>query len=181
MMLLQEKYNKEIIPSLMKSLEVKNAMKVPKLTKITLSVSMGSEAVKNPKILNEVEASLTAIAGQKAVITRARKAIANFKLREGMPLGSFVTLRKERMWAFLERLIHFSLPKVRDFRGLPPKGFDGRGNYNMGLKEQLVFPEVDYDKVSKIHGMNITFNTSANTDAEGKALLEGLGLPFRKK
>ena len=181
MRVLQEKYKKEFVPALMKDLKAPNVMRVPKLLKVTLSVSMGQEAVKNPKILNEVVKSLTDISGQKAVVTKAKKAIANFKIREGMALGACVTLRKEKMWSFMERFIHFSLPRVRDFRGLNPKGFDGRGNYNMGLKEQLIFPEVDYDKVSKVHGMNVTFHTSAKTDAEGKALLEVLGLPFRKK
>ena len=181
MLALEEKYKKELVSSLQKNLGFQNVMKVPKLLKITLSVSLGSEAVKNSKILNEVVKSLTAISGQQAVITKAKKAISNFKLRQGTPIGACVSLRREIMWAFLERLIHLSLPKVRDFRGLSPKGFDGRGNYNMGLKEQLIFPEIDYDKISKVHGMNITFNTSAKTDAEGKALLEALGLPFKQK
>ncbi|MCH2533578.1 MAG: 50S ribosomal protein L5 [Bdellovibrionales bacterium] len=179
MTLLEEKYKQEIVSQLIKDLKLKNTMQVPKIQKIVLSVSTG-EAVKNPKILNTITDELTAISGQKAVVTKAKKAIANFKLREGMPLGSMVTLRKDRMWAFLERLVHFSIPSVRDFRGLPSKGFDGRGNYNMGLKEQLVFPEIEYDKVDKVRGMNITICTSANTDAEGKALLEALGIPFKK-
>jgi len=152
---------------------------VPRLKKVTLSVCMG-EAVKNPKLLETAREELTAVTGQKAVITKAKKAIANFKLREGMPLGATVTLRKDKMWTFLERLIHLSIPRVRDFRGLSPKGFDGRGNYNMGLKEQIIFPEVDYDKVDNIRGLNITIGTSAASDAAGRALLQALGVPFKK-
>ena len=160
MTLLEAKYKKELAPALMKSLKLKSAMQIPKPEKVVLSVCM-SEAVKNPKVLDAVVNELTVISGQKAVITKSKKAIANFKLREGVPLGVRVTLRRDRMWAFLERLVHFSIPRVRDFTGLPPKGFDGRGNYNMGLKEQIVFSEVDYDKVDKVHGLNITFCTSA--------------------
>lgn len=154
-------------------------MQVPRLEKITLSVCL-SEAVQNPKILNTVVDEISAIAGQKAVITKAKKAISNFKLRAGIPLGVRVTLRKERMWSFMDRLNTLALPRVRDFRGLPNKGFDGRGNYNMGLKEQIVFPEINYDKVDKVRGMNITICTTAKNDAEGRALLEALGMPFRK-
>lgn len=154
-------------------------MQVPRLEKITLSVCL-SEAVQNPKILNTVVDEITAITGQKAVITKAKKAISNFKLRAGIPLGVRVTLRKERMWSFLDRLNTLALPRVRDFRGLPNKGFDGRGNYNMGLKEQIVFPEINFDKVDKTRGMNITICTTAKNDAEGRALLEALGMPFRK-
>lgn len=177
---IKETYKNEIVPSLKKQLGLKSVMQVPKLDKIVLNVCI-SEAVKNPKLLNTAQDELTAITGQKAVITKAKKAISNFKLREGMPLGTAVTLRRENMWAFFERLVHFSIPRVRDFRGLSPKGFDGRGNYNMGLKEQIVFPEIDYDKVDKIRGMNITICTSAKSDAEGKALLEAFGFPFRKQ
>jgi Ribosomal protein L5 len=176
---LQDKYNKEISPALMKQLGAENIMQVPRLEKITLSVCL-SEAVQNPKILNTVVDEITAITGQKAVITKAKKAISNFKLRAGIPLGVRVTLRKERMWSFLDRLNTLALPRVRDFRGLPNKGFDGRGNYNMGLKEQIVFPEINFDKVDKTRGMNITICTSAKNDGEGRALLEALGLPFRK-
>lgn len=154
-------------------------MQVPRLEKIVISVCL-SEAVQNPKILNTVVDEVTAITGQKAVITKAKKAISNFKLRAGIPLGVRVTLRKERMWSFLDRLNTLALPRVRDFRGLPNKGFDGRGNYNMGLKEQIVFPEINYEKVDKVRGMNITICTTANNDAHGKALLESLGVPFRK-
>lgn len=154
-------------------------MQVPRLEKITLSVCL-SEAVQNPKILNTVVDEISSIAGQKAVITKAKKAISNFKLRAGIPLGVRVTLRKEKMWSFMDRLNTLALPRVRDFRGLPNKGFDGRGNYNMGLKEQIVFPEINYDKVDKVRGMNITICTTAKNDAEGRALLEALGMPFRK-
>jgi large subunit ribosomal protein L5 len=176
---LKTKYQKEIAPALKKQLGVENVMQVPRLDKITLSVCL-SEAVQNPKILNTVVDEITAITGQKAVITKAKKAISNFKLRAGIPLGVRVTLRKERMWSFLDRLNTLALPRVRDFRGLPNKGFDGRGNYNMGLKEQIVFPEINFDKVDKTRGMNITICTTAKNDAEGKALLEALGMPFRK-
>ncbi|MNK11998.1 50S ribosomal protein L5 [compost metagenome] len=176
---LQEKYQKEIAPALMKQLGAKNVMQVPRLEKITLSVCL-SEAVQNPKILNTVVDEITAIAGQKAVITKAKKAISNFKLRAGIPLGVRVTLRKEKMWSFMDRLNTLALPRVRDFRGLPSKGFDGRGNYNMGLKEQIVFTEINFDKVDKTRGMNVTICTTAKNDAEGRALLEALGMPFRK-
>lgn len=177
---LQEKYKKEMVPALQKQFNFGSVMQVPTIEKIVLNTCV-SEAVKNPKVLNNVVEDLTTITGQRAVQTKAKKAISNFKLREGMPLGATVTLRREKMWAFLERLVHISIPRVRDFRGLPPKGFDGRGNYNMGLKEQIVFPEIDYDKVDSIRGLNITICTSAKNDAEGKALLEQIGMPFRKK
>lgn len=177
---LQEKYNKEIVPELIKKNGYKNVMQVPRLEKIIISVCPASEAVANPKVLNGVLEEVTAIAGQKAVVTKSKKAISNFKLRAGLQIGVRVTLRRERMWSFLDRLNSLALPRVRDFRGLPRKGFDGRGNYNMGLKEQIVFPEINFDKVDKVRGMNITICTSAPTDAEGIALLESLGMPFRK-
>jgi large subunit ribosomal protein L5 len=176
---LKNKYNSEIAPDLVRQLGLKNRMQAPRVEKVVINVSTG-DAVQNAKVLNGIQAELTAIAGQHAVLTKAKKAISNFKLREGMPIGCRVTLRKDRMWSFLERLVDLSLPRVRDFRGLSPKGFDGRGNYNMGLKEQIVFPEVDYDKVDKVRGMNITICTSAKSDAHGKALLDALGMPFRK-
>jgi large subunit ribosomal protein L5 len=176
---LQEKYRNELVPSLQKQLALANVMEVPRLEKIVISVST-SEAVQNPKVLNEVVEQISTIAGQKAVITKAKKAISNFKIREGLAIGVRVTLRRDRMWAFLDRLNTLALPRVRDFRGLPSKGFDGRGNYNMGLKEQIVFPEINYDKVEKVRGMNITICTSAKNDAQGKALLDALGLPFRQ-
>lgn len=180
MSILLDQYNKEIKVGLKSSLGLKNMMLVPRIEKIVINTSM-SDAVQNPKVLNKAVDEITAITGQKAVITKAKKAIANFKLREGMPLGVMVTLRREKAWAFMDRLIHLSLPRVRDFRGLSPKGFDGRGNYNMGVKEQIIFPEISYDKIDKINGMNITICTSARTDAEAKALLEQLGMPFRAK
>jgi large subunit ribosomal protein L5 len=177
---LQVKYREEMVPALMKELGLKSKMQVPGLKKIVINLST-AEAVKNPKVLNTAVDELTAVTGQKAVITKAKKSISNFKLREGMPIGCMVTLRKERMWAFLERLIHLSLPRVRDFRGLSPRGFDGRGNYNMGLKEQIIFPEIDYDRAEQVRGMNITICTSALSDNQGRALLEALGMPFRKR
>jgi large subunit ribosomal protein L5 len=177
---LHERYKKEIVPELVKKHSYKNEMQVPRLEKIIISVSPGAEAVANPKILGTVVEEVTAIAGQKAVITKSKKAISNFKLRKGLQIGVRVTLRKQSMWSFLDRLNSLALPRVRDFRGLPRKGFDGRGNYNMGLKEQIVFPEINFDRVEKMRGMNITICTSAKTDAEGLSLLESLGVPFRK-
>lgn len=176
---LQIKYKKEIAPVLMKELGLTNIMELPKLEKIVINQTF-ADAVQNAKLLNTAAEELAAITGQKPVITKAKKSISNFKLREGMPIGVSVTLRKERMWSFFDRLISVALPRVRDFRGVPARGFDGRGNYNMGLKEQTVFPEIVYDKVDKARGMNITICTSANTDAEGKALLDAFGFPFRK-
>ncbi|MFN8846252.1 MAG: 50S ribosomal protein L5 [Bdellovibrionales bacterium] len=176
---LKDKYTKEIVPELMKKQGYKSPMQVPRLEKIVISVCTG-EAVQNPKVLNSVVDEITSIAGQKAVITKSKKAISNFKLRKGLAIGVRVTLRRERMWYFLDRLNNLALPRVRDFRGLPSKGFDGRGNYNMGMKEQIVFPEINYDRVDKVRGMNITICTTAKTDSEGRALLESLGMPFRK-
>ena len=177
---LKNQYIEKIRPELKTRLELKNIMQVPRVEKVVLSVCV-SQAVKNAKILNNVSEDLSRIAGQKAIITKAKKAISNFKIKKGIPLGSVVTLRREKMWTFLERLIHFALPQVRDFRGLSPKSFDGRGNYNMGIKEQIIFPEVDYDKVDAIRGMNITICTSAERDLHARSLLESLGLPFRKQ
>lgn len=176
---LEEQYKNEIRSQLKEKLGKKNIMEVPNLEKIVLNVTTG-EAVKNPKLLNGTADEITLIAGQKAVITKAKKAISNFKLREGVPLGVKVTLRKERMWTFFDRLVTISIPRVRDFRGLSPKSFDGRGNYNMGLKEQIAFPEINYDKVDKIRGLNITICTTAKNDADSKALLEAFDFPFRK-
>jgi large subunit ribosomal protein L5 len=173
------KYRNEIAPALKKELGFDNIMQLPQLDKIVINQSI-SEAVQNAKILVTAAEEIATITGQKPVITKAKKSISNFKLREGMPIGVTVTLRRERMWSFFDRLITLTLPRVRDFRGLPPKGFDGRGNYNMGLKEQIVFPEINYDKVDKTRGMNITICTTANNDAEGKALLDAFGFPFRK-
>jgi large subunit ribosomal protein L5 len=175
---LAELYNKEMVPQLMKDFNYKNVMEVPKITKIVLNMGLG-EAIQNVKILDSAAEELAAIAGQKPVITKAKKSIAGFKLRQGMPIGCAVTLRRERMYEFLDRLVSVSLPRVRDFKGVSGKAFDGKGNYSLGVKEQLIFPEIDYDKVDKVKGLNITIVTTAKTDAEGKALLKLLGLPFR--
>ncbi len=172
-------YESEVRDKMQKAKGGGSPMRIPRLTKIVLSMRAG-QAVKNPKIINSVQEDLTLIAGQKAVITKAKKAVANFKLREGMPIGAMVTLRRDKMWSFFDRLTHFALPKVRDFKGLSPKSFDGRGNYNMGLREQIVFPEINYDKVEAIRGMNITINTSAAADEEARELLSLLKFPFRK-
>ena len=175
---LAELYNTEMVPALMKDQNYKNIMEVPKLVKIVLNMGLG-EAIQNVKILDSAAEELGAIAGQRPVITKAKKSIAGFKLRQGMPIGCSVTLRREKMYEFLDRLISVSLPRVRDFKGISGKAFDGKGNYSMGVKEQLIFPEIDYDKVDKIKGLNITIVTTAKTDAEGKALLKLMGLPFR--
>ena len=175
---LAELYNKEMVPALMKDQNYKNIMEVPKLVKIVLNMGLG-EAIQNVKILDSAAEELGAIAGQRPVITKAKKSIAGFKLRQGMPIGCSVTLRREKMYEFLDRLVSVSLPRVRDFKGISGKAFDGKGNYSMGVKEQLIFPEIDYDKVDKIKGLNITIVTTAKTDAEGKALLKLMGLPFR--
>lgn len=177
---LETKYREEVVPALQSSLGIKNPMQMPKIEKVVINICCGREATANTKVVNVAVDELTKIAGQKPVVTRAKKAISNFKLREGMPIGCAVTLRKERMWAFLDRMINIGLPRVRDFKGISPKGFDGRGNYNMGLKEQIVFPEIDYDKIDKLRGMNITICTTANNDEHSKALLTALGVPFRK-
>jgi large subunit ribosomal protein L5 len=176
---LRDKYSKEVAPALKKSLNLGNVNQVPKLEKIVLSVC-SAEIVKNSKLASTVVDELTQISGQKAVATKAKKAISNFKLREGVPLGATVTLRRDRMWAFLEKMIHFSLPRVRDFRGLNARGFDGRGNYNFGIKEQIIFPEIEIEKTDMMRGMNITICTTGKTDEQGRALLEALGMPFRK-
>lgn len=177
---LKTQYKEIVLPQLQKDFSYGNVMMVPKLEKIVVNTCL-KEAITNMKILESAAAELGLITGQKAVITRARKSIANFKLRDGMPLGAKVTLRSTFMWEFLDRLIAISIPRIRDFRGLNPNGFDGRGNYSMGITEQIVFPEIDYDKVQRITGMNITFVTSANTDEEGRALLKALGMPFADK
>ena len=176
---LKVKYSEEVAPALMKKFEYKSVMQIPKLDKITINVGCG-EARDNAKVLDAVVADLTKIAGQKPVITKAKKSVANFKLREGMNIGAKVTLRGAHMWEFLDRLFSIALPRVRDFRGINPNGFDGRGNYALGLKEQLIFPEIEYDKVDKIRGMDITFVTTANTDEEAKELLTLMGAPFAK-
>ena len=176
---LLEVYQNECVPQLIKEFGYKNVMEVPKLTKISLNMGLG-EAVQNSKIVESATQELTMLAGQKAVVTKAKKSIAGFKLREGMPIGCRVTLRKDRMFDFLAKLINISLPRVRDFRGISAKGFDGRGNFSMGLKEHIIFPEIDYDKIDKIKGLNITITTTAKTDEEGRFLLRALGMPFRK-
>lgn len=175
---LRERYAKEIVPSLMKRFGYTNPMQVPRVRKVVVNMGIG-EAVANPKLIDGAVADLTAITGQKPIVTRAKKSIATFKLREGMAIGAKVTLRRERMWEFLDRLISLSLPRVRDFRGISPRAFDGAGNYTLGLKEQIVFPEIDFDKVDRIKGMNITVVTTAETNEEAKELLGQLGMPFR--
>ena len=173
-------YQKEVVPALIKEFGYKNSMQVPKMTKIVVNMGLG-EAIQNPKLLDSAVDELRAITGQHPVITRARKSIASFKLRAGMPIGCSVTLRRDRMWEFFDRLVNLAIPRVRDFRGLSDKSFDGRGNYTFGLKEQIIFPEIDYDKVEKIKGMNVTIVTTAETDEEGRALLRHLGMPFRRR
>jgi large subunit ribosomal protein L5 len=176
---LKEFYEKEVVPSLVKQFGYANPMQVPRLQKIVVNVGLG-EAIQNRKLLDVAVDELTAITGQKPVITKARKSIANFKLREGMTIGCMVTIRRDRMFEFLDRLVNVALPRVRDFKGVSPKAFDGQGNYSLGVKEQIIFPEIEYDKIEKIHGMNISIVTSARTDEEGRALLDRLGMPFRK-
>jgi large subunit ribosomal protein L5 len=176
---MQERFKTEISNNLQKKLGLSNQMMVPKLDKIIVSICT-SDAIQNPKVLNVIVDEVAAITGQKPVITKAKKAISNFKLRAGLSIGVKVTLRRDRMWVFFDKLVSLALPRVRDFRGLPSKGFDGRGNYNMGLKEQIVFPEIVYDKVDKVRGMNITICTTASNDSHALALLDELGMPFRK-
>ena len=175
---LKDFYNTKVVPKLMEQFEYKNVHQVPKIHKVTVNRGLG-EASQNAKALDASVSEISVITGQRPVITRAKKAIAGFKIRQGMPVGVMVTLRSERMYAFLNRLINLVLPRIRDFRGVSPKSFDGRGNYTLGLKEQLIFPEVDYDSIDQIRGMDITIVTSADTDEEGRALLKELGMPFR--
>ena len=175
---LKEFYEKEIVPSLMKEFDYKSIMQVPRINKIVVNVGMG-EAIQNVKLLDAAVDELRQISGQQPVVTIARKSIANFKLREGMPIGCKVTLRRRNMYEFLDRLINSSLPRIRDFRGISGKAFDGRGNYSLGLSEQIIFPEIKYDKVEKVHGMDIDIVTTAKTDEEAKALLKGFNMPFR--
>ena len=176
---LKQKYNSEIVPALQQELNLQNIMQVPKLEKIVLNMGVGA-ATQNSRLIDDAVNTLTAITGQKSVITYAKNAISNFKLRENVAIGTKVTLHGDRMWEFLERFINIALPRVRDFRGIPKKGFDGRGNYTMGVKEQSIFVEIEYDKITKIFGMDISFVTSAQNDEQGRALLTALGLPFRK-
>jgi large subunit ribosomal protein L5 len=176
---LKERYQKDVVPSLMKQFNYRNPMQVPRLVKVVLNMGMG-EAISNAKALDHAVSELELISGQHPVITRAKKSIATFKLREGMPIGCMVTLRKQRMFEFLDRFISAALPRIRDFKGIPSKSFDGRGNYSIGIKEQIIFPEIEIDKVDSIHGMDIVIVTTAKTDEEGRALLGHLGMPFRK-
>ncbi|WP_221797413.1 50S ribosomal protein L5 [Oceanobacter mangrovi] len=175
---LEQLYKNEVVAKLKEEFGYNNIMEVPKITKITLNMGVG-EALGDKKLLDNAVADMEAIAGQKAVVTKARKSVAGFKVREGWPIGCKVTLRRDRMWEFLDRLIDISLPRVRDFRGINGKSFDGRGNYSMGVKEQIIFPEIDYDKVDKVRGMDVTICTTAKTNEEGRALLKALQFPFR--
>ena len=171
-------YKEEVVSKLQEEFGYKNVMEVPRVTKVTLNMGVG-EAIGDKKQLDSAVKDLEAIAGQKVVVTNARKSVAGFKIREGWPIGAKVTLRKDRMWEFLDRLVDVSLPRVRDFRGINPKSFDGRGNYSMGVKEQIIFPEIEYDKVDKLRGMDITITTTASTNDEGRALLKALSFPFK--
>jgi large subunit ribosomal protein L5 len=175
---LRDKYRSDVIPRLMQELGYTNVNQVPRLEKVVLNMGLG-EAIQNAKAMDSAVAELTAIAGQKPVVTKARKAIANFKLREGMAIGCMVTLRGARMYEFLDRLMNLALPRVRDFRGVSDRAFDGRGNYSLGVREQIIFPEIDLDKIDKVRGLTVSIVTTAATDAEGKALLHALGMPFR--
>jgi large subunit ribosomal protein L5 len=176
---LLEFYRTECVPRMMQEFKYKSSMQAPRVEKVVVNIGLG-EAIQNIKLLESASAELAAVTGQKAVVTRAKKSIAAFKLREGMPIGCMVTLRRDRMYYFLDKLMNVVLPRVRDFRGVSEKAFDGRGNYTLGIKEQIIFPEIDYDKIDKVKGMNITIVTSAPTDEEGKFLLKLLGMPFRK-
>jgi len=176
---LQEHYKNTVVANLMKQFGYKSVMEVPRITKITLNMGLG-EAVNDKKVIEHAVGDLTKVAGQKPVVTKARKAIAGFKIRQGYPIGTMVTLRGTRMYEFLDRLVGIAIPRIRDFRGLSPKSFDGRGNYSMGVKEQIIFPEVDYDKIDAIRGMDITITTNAKDDREGRALLEAFNFPFKK-
>jgi large subunit ribosomal protein L5 len=176
---LREHYKKTVVPALVKEFGYKNVMAVPKLEKIAINIGLG-EATQNPKLMDGAVNEMGQIAGQRPVVTKAKKSVAAFKVREGMPIGCMVTLRGDRMFEFLDRLVNVALARVRDFRGVSSKSFDGRGNYTLGLKDQLIFPEIDYNKVEKTKGMNICITTTARTDAEGLALLKGLGMPFRQ-
>ncbi len=172
------KYRSDVAPALRKQFDYKNVMEIPRLQKIVVNMGLG-EAVSNPKIIESAVAEMAQFTGQKPIVTKSKKAIANFKLRAGLSIGAMVTLRRDRMWEFFDRLVNLALPRVRDFKGISPKAFDGRGNYSLGMREQIVFPEIDYDKVDKIKGMNISFVTTAKTDEEGRALLQAFGMPFR--
>ena len=176
---LATRYKEEVVPALMKEFGYENVMQVPKLVKITVNMGLG-EAIQNPKLIDRAVQELATITGQAPLVTKARKSVANFKLREGMKIGAMVTLRREKMYEFFDRLVNLAMPRVRDFKGLSPKAFDGRGNYTFGIREQIVFPEIDYDKIEKIKGLNVTIVTTAQTDEEGFALLKHMGMPFRR-
>lgn len=178
---LHEFYKNEAIPQLMREFQFENVMQVPRIEKVVVNIGVGKETQTDNKALDAAISDLTIVTGQKPVVAKARKSISNFKLREGKPIGVKVTLRGERMWSFLDRLMNLALPRVRDFRGISPDAFDGRGNYTLGLREQLVFPEIEYDKIDKLRGMEITVVTTARTDEHGRRLLQILGMPFRKK
>lgn len=178
--LLEKRYKEEVIPALMKTLNIDNVMQVPRVEKVVLNIGLG-EALDNAKALDAAVEDISTIAGQRPVVTRARKSIANFKLREGRAIGAKVTLRKQRMWSFLDRLMNIALPRVRDFRGISPDSFDGRGNYTLGLREQLIFTEIDYDKIDKIRGFEVTIVTTADNDEEARIMLNMLGMPFRRE
>ncbi len=177
---LKEAYRAELAPKLARDLQLKNVMEVPRVEKVIVNMGLG-EAIQNIKVLESAVKELERITGQKAVVTKAKRSIAQFKLREGMPIGCMVTLRRDRAYEFLDRLINVALPRVRDFKGVSPKGFDGRGNYTLGVREQLIFPEIDLEQVEKVKGLNVTIVTTARNDEEGRALLSALGMPFRKK
>ena len=176
---LKELYQTELVPKLMQDFQYKSVMQVPKIEKVVLNIGLG-DAIQNPKLLESAVEELNKVTGQKSVITKARKSVAAFKLREGMSIGARVTLRRDRAFEFLDRLVSIALPRVRDFKGVSPKAFDGRGNYTLGIREQIIFPEIDLDKVAKVSGLNVTIVTTAQSDEEGRALLAGLGMPFRK-
>jgi large subunit ribosomal protein L5 len=175
---LKERFRKDVVPHLFKELGYTNVNQVPRLEKVVLNMGLG-EAIQNAKVMDSAVAEITAIAGQKPVVTKSKKAIANFKLRENMPIGCMVTLRGERMYEFLDRLMNLALPRVRDFRGVSDRAFDGRGNYSLGIREQIIFPEIEIDKIDKVRGLTVSIVTTARSDAEGKALLRALGMPFR--
>ena len=176
---LQDKYRSQVVPSLRKEFGFGSDLEVPRLMKVSLNMGLGA-AVQNPKLMESAVEEMAAITGQKPVVTRSKKSIATFKLREGVPIGVIVTLRRDRMWEFVDRLFSLALPRVRDFRGVGTKAFDGRGNYTLGIREHIIFPEINYDKVDKIKGLSVTFGTTAKTDEQGRALLAALGMPFRK-
>lgn len=176
---LKSLYQEQIAPQLMKEFGYTNVMQVPRIMKVTLNMGLG-EAIQNPKAIEQAAEELSLITGQKAVVTKARKSIATFKLRQGMNIGAMVTLRRDRMWEFVDRLLGVAIPRIRDFKGTSPKAFDGRGNYSLGIREQIIFPEIDYDKIERIRGLNVTIVTTARTDDECRALLKQLGMPFRR-